>query len=100
MDGLRGVMGLLTAGAPRFAGLRSAAVLGLRQFVAGVIDNVLLGASGRSGDLKTHKVLGEHDERDQQQALEQPGDEHAAIREHANGRFSGQAFWRAGERWP
>jgi len=57
-----------------------------------VIDHVLLGTSRRSGDLKTHKVFGEHDERDQQQALEQPGDEHASIRKHANGRFSGQAF--------
>jgi len=95
-DGLGAVVGLLTSGASRLAGLRSALVLGLREFVAGVIDYVLLGASGRSGDLKTHKVFGEHDERDQQQALEQPGDKHAAIREHANGRFSGQAFRRAG----
>jgi hypothetical protein len=91
-------MGLLTSGASGLAGLRSAAVLGLRQFVAGIIDHVLLGASCRSRDLKTHKVFGDHDERDQQQALEQPARKHAAIREDADGRFSGQAFWRAGER--
>ena len=97
-DGLRAVVGLLTAGASGLARLRSAPVLRLRQFVAGVIDDVLLGASCRSGDLKTDKVFGEHDERDQQQALEQPGDKHAAIREHANGRFSSERLRRAGER--
>jgi hypothetical protein len=71
-DGLRAVVGLLTSGASGLAGLRSATVLRLREFVAGVIDHVLLGAGGRSGDLKAHKVFGEHDERDQQQTLEQP----------------------------
>ena len=64
---LRAVMGLLTSGASRLAGLRSAAVLSLRQFVAGIIDDVPLWTSGKSRDLKSGKVFGEHDERDQQQ---------------------------------
>ena len=97
-DGLRVVVGLLTAGASGLAGLRAAPVLGLRQFVAGVIDDVPLGTSWRSEGLQTGKAFGDHDERDQQQTLEQPADEHAAIREHANGRFSGQALRRTGER--
>jgi len=97
-DGLRAVVGLLTTGASGLAGLRAAPVLGLRQFVTGVINDVPLGTSWRSGELKTRKALGEHDDRDQQKALEQPAEEHAAIREHANGRFSGQALRRAGER--
>ena len=97
-DGLRAVVGLLAAGAPGFAGLRAAPVLDLRQFVGGVIDDVVLRASWRVGNLKTRKVFGEHDDRDQQQALEQPAGDHAAIREHANGRFSGQGLRRAGER--
>jgi len=97
-DGLGAVVGLLAAGASGFTGLRPAPVLGLRQFVAGVIDDVPLRTSWRKGDLRTGKALGEHDDRDQQKAFEQPADEHAAIREHANGRFSGQAPRRAGER--
>ena len=59
-------MGLLTAGASGLTGLRSASVLGLRQFVAGVIDDIPLGTSERSLDLKSRKVFGEHDERDEQ----------------------------------
>jgi len=97
-DGLGAVVGLLAAGASGLAGLRSAPVLGLRQFVAGVIDDVPFGMSWRQGELKTHEAFGEHDDRDQQQAFEQPAEEHAAIREHANGRFSRQAPRRAGER--
>jgi hypothetical protein len=97
-NGLRAVVGLLTTGASGFAGLGAASVLGLRQLVGGVIDDIPLGTSGRSGDLKTHKALRENDDGDQQQALQQPADEHAAIWEHANGRFSGQALRRASER--
>jgi hypothetical protein len=63
-DGLGAVVGLLAAGASGLAGLRSAPVLGLRQFVAGVIDDVPLEAGCRSGGLKTLKALGEHDDRD------------------------------------
>ena len=49
-DGLRAMVGLLTAGASGLAGLRAAAVLGLRQFVAGIIDDVPLQTSWRSGE--------------------------------------------------
>ena len=97
-DGLRAVVGLLAAGASGLAGLRAAPVLGLREFVAGVVDHVPLRTSWRSGDLKTHKAFRQYDDRDQQQAFEQPAEEHAAIREHTNGRFSRQAPRRAGER--
>jgi hypothetical protein len=97
-NGLRAVVGLLTAGASGLAGLGAASVLSLGQLVGGVIDDIPLRASGRSGDLKTYKALRENYDRDQQQALQQPADEHAAIREHANGRFSGQALRRASER--
>ena len=98
-DGLGAVVGLLTAGASGLARLRATPVLGLRQFVAGVVDDVLLGASWRKREFKTHKVFREQDDCDQQQALDQPASEHAAIREHANGRFSSQGLRRAGERW-
>src|SRR5208283_267902 len=98
-DGLGAMVSLLAAGASGLACLRATAVLSLRQFVAGVIDHVPLRTSGRKRDLKTRKALGEHDDSNQQQALEQPAKEHAAIGEHADGRFSGQGFWRASERW-
>src|SRR5208282_5893506 len=97
-DGLRAMVGLVAAGASGFAGLRAAAILGLRQFVSRVIDYVPVQASGRSGHLKTLKARGEHDDRDQQQQFEQPAGEHSAIREDADGRFSGKGFWSAGER--
>src|ERR1700687_3449344 len=84
---LRAVMGLLTTGASGSARLRSAAVLSLRQFVAGIIDDVPLRTSGKSRDLKCGKVFGENDECDQQKQLKQPRRKHAAIREHADGRF-------------
>ncbi len=98
-DGLRAMVSLLTSGASRLASLRSTSILSLRQFVSGVIDDVPVQARGSGWDLKTLKACGEHDDRDQQQALEQPTGEHAAIREDANGSFSGQGFRRAGERW-
>src|SRR5258707_14265440 len=96
-NGLGAVMGLLTAGASGLARLRSTPVLRLRQFVAGAIDDVPLGTGGRSRDLKSGKVFREHDERDQQQALQEPAREHAAIWEHANGSFSCQRLRGAGE---
>lgn len=96
-DGLRMVVSLLASGASGFAGLRSASVLRSRQFVAGVINYILLRMTWGQWEFKTHKAFGEYDHCDQQKALQQPGDEHPAIREHAHGRFSGQAFWRTGE---
>jgi len=96
-DGLRMMVGLLASGASGFARLRSAAVFRLRQFVAGVINYVLLWMSWRQRQFETDKAFGEHDHCDQQKTFQQPGDEHAAIGKHAHGSFSGQAFWRAGE---
>ncbi len=93
------MVSVLTAGSSGLAGLRAAAVLRLRQFVAGVIDHVPLRTGRWQGNLKTHKAFGKHDDGDQQQAFEQPADEHTAIRKHANRRFSGEALRRAGERW-
>ena len=97
-DGLGAVVGLLTAGESRLASLGSASVLGLRQLVGGVIDDVPLQTNGRSRQLKTRKTFGEHDDRDHEQALQQPAGDHAAIGKDADGRFSGQGFRRAGER--
>lgn len=97
-DGLRAVMGLAAAGASRLAGLRAAAVLRLRQLVAGVIDDIFLGMSWRQREIKTHKVLGNYDERNQQQALDQPAGENASVGEDSNRGFSGQGLWRASER--
>jgi len=98
-DGLGAMVGLLTSGASRLASLRAASILSLRQFVSGVIDDVPVQARGSGRNLKTGIAFGEHDDGNQQQALEQPASQHAAIREHANGSFSGEALWRAGERW-
>ncbi len=97
-DGLGAVVGLLTSGASRVASLGSASVLGLRQLVRRVIDDVPLQTNWRSRHLKTRKVFGEHDDRNYQQALQQPAGKHAAVGEDANGRFSGQGFRRASER--
>src|SRR5580698_1760146 len=93
-DGLRAVVSLLTSGTPRLAGLRSAAVLRLRQFVARVVDNVRLRTRWRRRNLQTYKSLRNHNNGDQQQTLDQPANQHAAIWEHADGRFSGEWLWR------
>jgi hypothetical protein len=98
-DGLGAMVGLLASGASRLASLRSTSILSLRQFVSGVVDYVPVQARGSGWNLKTGIAFGEHDDRNQQQALEQPASQHAAIREHADRRFSGEALWRAGERW-
>jgi hypothetical protein len=83
------MVSLLTAGSSGLAGLGAASVLRLRQFIAGKVDDIRLGMSRRKRELKTHKAFGEHDERDQQQAFQQPAGEHAAVGEDADGRFSG-----------
>src|SRR5208337_910100 len=98
-DGLGAMVGLLAAGASGLASLRSTLILSLRQFVSGVVDDIPVQARGSGWNLKTGIAFGKHDDRDQQQALEQPAGEHAAIRKHANRRFSGEALRRAGERW-
>src|ERR1700722_1564297 len=81
-DGLRAVVSLLTSGTPRLAGLRSAAVLRLRQFVARVVDNVRLRTRWRRRNLQTYKALRNHNNGDQQKTLDQPANQHAAIWEH------------------
>ena len=97
-DGLGAMVGLLTSGASRLASLGSASVLGLRQLVGGIIDDVPLQTNGRRRHLQTRKTFGEHDDRNHEQALQQPAGKHAAIGEDADGRFSGEGFRRAGER--
>jgi hypothetical protein len=97
-DGLRGVVGLPTTGASSFTSLCAASILRLRQFVAGVIDHVPLRVSWGERKFETDKVFGDYDHGDQQEALKHPANEHAAIREHANRRFSGQGPRRASER--
>ena len=96
-DRLRAMGGLLAAGASGFAGPRPAAILSLRQLVPGIIDDVPLRARWRRRDFEADEALGKHDDRDQQQALEQPREEDAAIGENADGRFSGEGFGSAGE---
>lgn len=96
-DGLRAVVRLLTSGASRFARLRAAAILRLRQLVAGIIDDIPLRARWWRRDFEADEALGEHDDGDQQQALEQPADDNAAIGKDADGRFSGEGFRRARE---
>ncbi len=73
------MVGLLASGAPRFAGLRSAPVLRLRQFVAGIVDDIPLRMVRRKRDFKAGKRSGSTMDNDQQKAFEQPGDEDAAI---------------------
>ena len=57
-DGLRAMVSLLTAGASGLAGLGSAAVLSLRQLVAGVIDDVPLRTGGGGGISRLTKRSG------------------------------------------
>jgi hypothetical protein len=61
-DRLSRVMGLPTAGASRLTSLGAATVLGLGQFVAGIIDHVALRVTGRKREFQTHKAFGEHDD--------------------------------------
>jgi|ERR1035438_9382675 hypothetical protein len=97
-DGLRWVMSLLTSGASGFAGLSAAAIFSLRQFVAGVIDDIPLRMRGRKGHLDAEVALRKNDEHHEEDEFQQPGCEHSAIGKHSDGSFSGEMLWRAGER--
>jgi hypothetical protein len=99
VDGLRAVACLLASGASGFARLSPASVLSLRQFVAGIVDDIPLRMVRRKRDLKTAKAIGQYEDRDQQKAFEQPCDEDAANREHPNRRFSGQSLGGARKCW-
>ena len=97
-NGLRAVVGLLTTRASGPAGLCAGAVLGSRQLVTGVIDDIPLGMIWRNRDLHIGEATGKDDQSNQQQELDEPSDEYAAIGEDANRRFSGERFGRADER--
>jgi hypothetical protein len=88
-DDLRAVMGLLSAGASGLAGLRSAAILRLGQFIARVINHILLRVIRRQREFETDQVFGNFDERKQQQTFDQPARQHSPVGEHADGRLSG-----------
>ena len=96
-DGLRGVVSLLSSSASGFAGLRAAAILRLRQFVTGVVNDVGLRMIGNGRKFEGHKMRRDFDDGDEQQAFEKPAEEHPAIGEHAGRRFSGEALGSAGE---
>ena len=100
LNGLRAVMGLLSARAARFPSLRAAAIDGLRKLVSRVINDIPLGPWRRNKRLQTGNALGKHDDGDEQKTLEQPRPEHAAIGKDADGRFSGQRLGSARERRP
>ncbi len=56
-------MGLLSAGASRLAGLRSAAILRLGKFIARVINHILLRMVRRQREFETYQVFGNFYER-------------------------------------
>jgi hypothetical protein len=88
-DRLRTVMGLLASGVPWLAGLSAAAILRLRQFVAGIINHILLRAVRRQWKVKADESAGKQNEREQQKAFDDPSGKNPAIGEYADGRFSG-----------
>jgi hypothetical protein len=98
VDGLRGVMSLPTSSASGFAGLSAAAIFGLRQFVAGVVDHIPLRMRGRKRHLHAEVALGKNDEHHEEHEFQQPGCEHSAIGKHSDWRFAREMLWRAGER--
>ena len=92
------MVGLLTTRASRSSGLRAGAVLGSRQLVTGVIDDIPLGMIGRNRNLHIREATGKDDKSNQQQELDEPAYEDSAIGEDANRRFSGERLRRADER--
>lgn len=67
------------------------------QLVSRVIDHVPFWFRRGREWLQAGDVFGKNDDCNQQQTFERPTDKHAAIREDANGRFSGESFGRACE---
>jgi hypothetical protein len=86
-DGLCSMFCLVTAGTSCFSRLRAALIFRTRQLIARVIDHVFLRMVGHERDLGAPEVAGQNDRRDQQQAFEQPPDEHPSIREHPDWGF-------------
>ena len=91
-------MRLLSARVSRFPGLRSTLIRGLRQLVAGIVDDIPGWARRQLRRIQNGKLVGKEDDNDEEKELTEPGEEKAAIGEDADWRFSGERFGGALER--
>ncbi len=91
-------MRMLSASVSRFAGLRSALIGGLRQLVAGIVDDIPGWARRQLRRIQNGKLVGKEDDDDEEKALTEPGEQKAAIGEDADWRFSGERSGGARER--
>lgn len=97
-DGLGVMASFHAAGAAGFAGLRSATIGGLREFGAGIIDDIPLRARRQRSRVELCDLVGNENGNDEQQAFGEPCEENSAIGENADRRFSGEGFGRTHER--
>jgi len=91
-DGLSAVVGLRSRRV-RTCSLRAAG-LGFAQFVSGIIDDVGLGCA-EEAEAPWLRIVRQHDDGEEQKHSSSQG-EHAAVG-RCRWRFSGSAFWSAGE---
>jgi len=89
--------GFATTGSSGASCTCSTVVFGLRQFVAGVIDDIPLGSCGRSIRPQTSQLERHIDNGNENKRLEQPSRKHAAIGKHPNWSFASQRIGRLGK---
>lgn len=87
-------MRFAATGAAGGPSLRAADILGPRQFIPGVVDDLVGNELRRGVGTETGNLLGKNHEDKQQKRFEHQGSAHSAIGENTMGRFAGQA--RAG----
>jgi hypothetical protein len=97
VNGLGTVMRFLSAGAAGCASLGAAQVFGAWQFIAGIVDHFKGPDFGSGVGAETCNLPRKNHDDEQQERLQQPGSEHAPVREKTVGSFPGQARARAGK---
>jgi hypothetical protein len=95
LDGLGAMVSFVSAGLATRSGLRATEIFGAGKFIAGVVDDVVAGQPGR--DVRAQLVeLHRHNDRGKdQESLDQPTRDHAAIRKHAVRNLASKASSRA-----
>jgi len=91
LDGLSAMLSFVSSRRPASSSLRAGQIFGAGKFVAGVVDDVVAGQPGRDVGPQLRQLYGHNDGGEDQESFGQPAGNHAAVRKHAVGRFTGQA---------
>jgi hypothetical protein len=89
MDGLRAVKRVLAAGPSGLARFRTSQILGLRQFVTGKIDYVVLRSGGWGIRSERCQLCRQNNHHSQQNPFGQPRNHDAGIREESSAGLPG-----------